>query len=291
MKEDNVIDLMSDQEKSTKDVQSKQKQSTKGKQLLLPHTLTPNNSEVQSLNFCLDHTTNESVGYELPFRHNQTRTRYPIANHVCTRRLSRPLKAFVDKLSSEHTPSTIQEALNDSKWIQVINEEMITLKNMNMWRLIPLLEGKKVVGYKWVFSIKYKADGSIDWYKARLLNTIRVVLSLTPNLYWPLHQFHQKNAFLLGDLEEKVYLDIPPRFIAFQVGTVCMLQKALYGLKQSLRAWFGRLRLAMKKHGFKQSNADHTLFLKHRERMVTTLIIYVNDMIITRNEEEEITNL
>ncbi|KAK3004751.1 hypothetical protein RJ639_018619 [Escallonia herrerae] len=47
----------------------------------------------------------------------------------------------------------------------------------------------------------------------------------------------------------------------------------------------------MKKHDFKQSNADHTLFLKHREGMVTALIIYVDDMIITVNDEQEITNL
>ena len=47
----------------------------------------------------------------------------------------------------------------------------------------------------------------------------------------------------------------------------------------------------MKKHGFKQSNSDHTLFLKHRQGMVTALIIYVDDMIITGNDKEEISSL
>ena len=128
------------------------------------------------------------------------------------------------KLSTEHIPNTIQEALNEPKWTQEINEEMVALEKNNTWKLMPLPEGKKVVGCKLVFSIKYKADGTIDLYKARLvvkgytqsydiyyqetfslvakLNTIRVLLSIAANLDWPLHQFDVKNAFLHGNLEE-----------------------------------------------------------------------------------------
>ena len=47
----------------------------------------------------------------------------------------------------------------------------------------------------------------------------------------------------------------------------------------------------MRKHGFKQSNSDHTLFLKHRDEKITALIIYVDDMIITGNDDEEIADL
>ena len=42
------------------------------------------------------------------------------------------------------------------------------------------------------------------------LNTIRVLLSLVANLDWPLLQFDVKNTFLHGDLEEEIYMDIPP---------------------------------------------------------------------------------
>ena len=69
------------------------------------------------------------------------------------------------------------------------------------------------------------------------------------------------------------------------------LQRALYGLKQSPRAWFGQFSQAMKKYGFYQSNSDHTLFLKHRRGKVTTLIVYVDDMIITGDDTEEIAKL
>ena len=47
----------------------------------------------------------------------------------------------------------------------------------------------------------------------------------------------------------------------------------------------------MRKYGFKQSNSDHTSFLKHQRGKVTTLIIYVDDMIIIGDDEEEITRL
>ena len=69
------------------------------------------------------------------------------------------------------------------------------------------------------------------------INSIRVLLSLTANYDWPLHQLDVKNAFLNGDLEEEVFIFLPPGFEE-RMGKdkVCKLKKSLYGLKQSLRA-------------------------------------------------------
>ncbi|CAL8998309.1 unnamed protein product [Prunus brigantina] len=86
-------------------------------------------------------------------------------------------------------------------------------------------------------------------------------------------------------------MDIPPRYNTTKTGTVCKLRKALYGLKQSPRAWFGRFTMAMKNNGFRQSNSYNTLFLKHQKGKVTTLVIYVDDMIITGNDKHEISEL
>ena len=57
----------------------------------------------------------------------------------------------------------------DPKWTQAIKEEVGALLKNNTWTIVPLLEGKKVVGCKWVFSIKHKADGTVERYKARLV--------------------------------------------------------------------------------------------------------------------------
>ena len=47
----------------------------------------------------------------------------------------------------------------------------------------------------------------------------------------------------------------------------------------------------MKKYGYEQSNSDHTLFLKKKGGKITCLIIYVDDMIITGDDEEEMAEL
>ena len=81
----------------------------------------------------------------------------------------------------------------------------------------------------------------------------------------------------------------PPGFSSdFTPGEGYKLNKALYGLKQSPRACFGRFTAAMAKFGYEQCNSDHTLFLKRQNDRITCLIIYVDDMIITDDDEEEI---
>ena len=85
-------------------------------------------------------------------------------------------------------------------------------------------------GYTQTYGIDYQENFS----PIAKLNTVRVLLSLAVNLDWPLNQFDVKNAFLHGDLEEEVYMHIPPGFKkSVKDGCVCHLQKALYGLKQS----------------------------------------------------------
>lgn len=67
----------------------------------------------------------------------------------------------------------------------------------------------------------------------------------------------------------------------------------LYGLKQSPRARFERFTLEKNKFGYHQSNSDYTMFLKRRgekkrRELISCLTIFVDDMIITGNDKEEI---
>ena len=83
-------------------------------------------------------------------------------------------------------------------------------------------------------------------------------------------------------------MNIPPGFEGNTSNKVCKLKKALYELKQSPRVWFGRFAKVMKEFGYKQSQGDHTLFIKHFVvGGVTALLVYVDDIIVTRNDERE----
>ena len=65
-------------------------------------------------------------------------------------------------------------------------------------------------------------------------------------------------------------------------------EKGPYGLKQSPKAWFGRFAKVMKEFGYKQSQGDHTLFIKHLiVGGVTALLVYVDDIIVIENDERE----
>ena len=118
------------------------------------------------------------------------------------------------------------------------------------------------------------------------MNTMRVLLSLAANFDGCLQQFDVKNAFLQGDLEEEVYMEPPLGFDdIFGGNKVCRLKRALYSLKQSPRAWLGRFAKAMLSKGYKQSQRDHTLFIQHSTTgKVTILLIYVDDIIVTRDD-------
>ena len=66
-------------------------------------------------------------------------------------------------------PKNIQEALTVPKWKEAVYEEMRALEKNGTWEKVVLPRGKALVGCKWVFTVKFKSDGSLDQYKARLV--------------------------------------------------------------------------------------------------------------------------
>lgn len=240
-----------------------------------------------------------------------SKSRYPINNFVSTAKLADTQRCMVEELSSVVIPKNIQDAMKHPEWRKAVSEEVDALKRNQTWEEVLLPTGKKTVGCRWVFTVKLDSNGKVARYKARLvakgytqkfgidyedtfapvakINTIRVLVSIAANQDWPLKQFDVKNAFLNGYLEEEVFMDPPPGMN--YGGKVCKLNKALYGLKQSPRAWFGRFSKFMRKIGYKQSDADHTLFVKSYGDKVTALIVYVDDMVVTGNDPDEINTL
>ena len=180
-----------------------------------------------------------------------------------------------------------------------MREKLSALEKNKTWEIVVKPKGKNIVDCKWNCALKFKVDGSLERYKARLvakgyaqtygvdfhetfsLNTLRILLSLATYFSWQLLQYDIKNAFLHGDLDEEIYMNIPLRFKGDAGNMVCEFRRALYKLNQSPLAWFRRFAKVIKEFGYKQSQGDLTLFItRFVAQRVTTPLVYVDDIIV-----------
>ncbi|RVW89838.1 Retrovirus-related Pol polyprotein from transposon RE1 [Vitis vinifera] len=191
-------------------------------------------------------------------------------------------RPFQNKSRSKNPTQTL--GMKSREWKDAMREEMSALEKNKTWEIVERPKGKNIVDCKWIFTLKCKADGSLKRHKARLvakgytqtygvdyqetfapvakMNTVIILLSLAVHYNWQLLQYDVKNAFLHGDLDEEIYINIPPGFEENTSNKVCKQKKALYGLKQSPRAWFGRFSKVMKESGYKQSQETRKIRCK-----------------------------
>lgn len=191
--------------------------------------------------------------------------------------------------------------------------EVAALELNETWKVVDLPQNVTPIGCRWVFKIKRFPDGTVERYKARLvakgyaqtegidyfdtfspvvkMTTIRVVLALASMKRWQVQQLDIDNAFLHGDLDEDVYMMLPPGMSSSRPNQCCKLLKSLYGLKQASRKWYEKLSVLLLSCGYQQAHSDHSLFIKTVGESFTALIVYVDDIVLTGNSAAEINTI
>ncbi|XP_059064223.1 uncharacterized mitochondrial protein AtMg00820-like [Cryptomeria japonica] len=105
-------------------------------------------------------------------------------------------------------PSVYEEVVKEPVWVNAMNDEMNSIHKNNTSELVPLPKGKQVIGVKWVYKVKYHADGSVECHKVRLvakgfaqtpgvdyaetfalvdrLDTFKIILAIATQYKWPI---------------------------------------------------------------------------------------------------------
>jgi hypothetical protein len=156
-------------------------------------------------------------------------------------------------------PKNFNEASKDDHWVKAMNDELDQIEKNNTWEMVHRLEGKNIIGSKWIFKNKLNEQGQVVRNKEILvckgyaqiegldfdetfaavarLEAIIILLAYACHKRFKVYQMDAKSSFLNGDLNEEVYMEQPKGFELFDnPDLVCKLKKYLYGLKQAPRA-------------------------------------------------------
>ncbi|GJU05176.1 putative ribonuclease H-like domain-containing protein [Tanacetum coccineum] len=147
--------------------------------------------------------------------------------------------------------------ITDLETVQSMQEELLQFKLQQVWVLVDLPHGMKVIGTKWVYRNKRDERGVVVRNKARLVAQ--------------------------GTIDEEVYVSQPPGFVdPDHLNKVYKVVKALYGLHQAPRAWYTTLSTFLEKHGYKRGTIDKTLFIKRDKKDI--MLVQVST--VKQNKED-----
>lgn len=160
-------------------------------------------------------------------------------------------------------PATYDEATqrpDKDKWLKAMRTELQTMKDMKVYKVTKLPEGRKAKGCRWVLEFKEDNKGG-SAYKACLVTqgfsqvpgvnygatfapvvkpaTVRLLVALACINDGEIDTFDAKRAFLWGILKEEIYMCQPK---GFEDGDwrlfVWLMLRTIYGLKQSALEWY-----------------------------------------------------
>ncbi|GJX04936.1 retrovirus-related pol polyprotein from transposon TNT 1-94, partial [Tanacetum coccineum] len=202
-----------------------------------------------------------------------------------------------DPKSSVQTRSRVQQHSGAHALVVAMQGELLQFRLQQVWILVDLPHGAKVIGTKWVYRNKRDERGVVVRNKARLvaqghrqeegidydevfapvarIEAIRLFLAFASFMGFIVYQMDVKSAFLYGTIDEEVYVSQPPDFVdPDHPKKVYKVVKALYGLHQAPRAWYATLSTFLEKHGYKRGTIDKTLFIKKDKKDIMLVQVF-----------------
>nr|GEZ53895.1 Gag-Pol polyprotein [Tanacetum cinerariifolium] len=137
---------------------------------------------------------------------------------------------------SRTEPKNIKEAMTDSAWIKLMQEELHQFDRLDVWELVDRPLCTNVINLK-ICAIK-GVDFEESFAPVARLEAVRLFIAYAAHKSFIIYQMDVKTAFLYGPLKEEVYVNKPDGFVdPYHPDKVYQLKKALYGLKQAPKAW------------------------------------------------------
>ncbi|GKD59502.1 uncharacterized mitochondrial protein-like protein [Tanacetum coccineum] len=136
------------------------------------------------------------------------------------------LFCYYDDFLTAVEPKTYKDALTQSCWIKVMQEELNEFEHLKVWELVPRPDKVMVITLKWIYKVKLDELGGILKNKARLvargycqeegidfeesfapvarLEAVRIFLAFAAHMNMVVYQMNVKTAFLKGNLQEEI---------------------------------------------------------------------------------------
>lgn len=239
----------------------------------------------------------------------------------------------VENMKGTNIPNSFKELLkmenSDVKrgFIEAHKLELQQLVNNETWEYVPRPEGKNVIGSRFIYTVKYKADGTISRFKARFvckgftqihgidyfdtyapvvgMISLKMVMALATSRGWKVLQLDVETAFLNSPVDEEIYVELPEGLNLIGVNLmgvdrecfwqqdpyqkmVIKLKKSLYGLKQAPANWNQTLKAFMSKHGYISSPYDDCLLKRYNKETGKYVSVAIYvDDIVVTGSDEE----
>ncbi|GJU12628.1 retrovirus-related pol polyprotein from transposon TNT 1-94 [Tanacetum coccineum] len=186
------------------------------------------------------------------------------------------LWCYFNAFLAKEEPKNYKEAMEESCWIEAMQEEIHEFERLKVWELVPRPDKAMIISQKWIFKVKFNEYVGVLKNKARLvakgyrleegidfeesfapvarIEAIKIFLAYAAHKNMVVFHMDVKTAFLNGILKEEV-------------------------LKQAPRAWYNLLSKFLPSQKFVKGVVDPTLFTRKEGNDLILVQIYVDDII------------